>query len=100
MMGVCMEEESTVTMVSQEIKRPNGAYAALNFLCRGVPAVLSANKLMGDSVSDGWDGGDIREVVLGGADAANEGDKIGDVADNGIGDTGDDDAGSDLAAGG
>ena len=64
---------------------------------------MSANKLMGDSVSDGWDGGDIREVVLGGADAANGGGKIGDVADNGTGgtgDTGDDDAGSGLAAGG
>ena len=90
-------------MVSQEIKRPNGAYAALNFLCRGVPAVLSANKLMGDSVSGGWDGGDIREDVLEGTDAANGGGKIGDVADNGTGgtgDTGDDDAGSGLAAGG
>ena len=32
MIGVWMEDESTVTTVSQGISRPNGANTALNFL--------------------------------------------------------------------
>ena len=49
-MGVWMEDESTVMTVSQGISRPNGANTALNFLAGGMPAELSANKLMGASV--------------------------------------------------
>ena len=49
-MGVWMEAESTVITVSQEINRPNGANTALNFLTGAIPAELSANKLMGESV--------------------------------------------------
>ena len=49
-MGVWMEAESTVMTVSQGISRPNGAKTALNFLAGGIPAELSANKLMGESV--------------------------------------------------
>jgi hypothetical protein len=49
-----MEAESTVMTVSQGISRPNGAYTAPNFLAGGVPAVLSANKLIGDSVGGGF----------------------------------------------
>jgi hypothetical protein len=49
-MGVWMEAESTVMTVSQGISRPNGANTALNFLAGGIPAELSANKLMGESV--------------------------------------------------
>ena len=45
-----MEDESTVTTVSQGISRPNGANTALNFLAGGMPTELSANKLMGESV--------------------------------------------------
>ena len=44
-----MEAESTVMTVSQGISRPNGANTALNFLTGGIPAELSANKLMGES---------------------------------------------------
>ena len=51
MMGVSREDESTVTTVSHGIRRPNGAYSALNFLGRTTPAVLSGNKLMGASAS-------------------------------------------------
>src|SRR5271168_1489144 len=50
MMGVWMEDESTVTTVSQGISRPNGANTALNFFGWAIPAELSANKLMGESV--------------------------------------------------
>ena len=42
MMGVWMEDESTVTTVSQGISRPNGANTALNFLVGRFPAELSA----------------------------------------------------------
>ena len=52
-MGVWMEAESTVMTVSQGISRPNGANTALNFLAGGIPAELSPNKLMGESVG-GW----------------------------------------------
>src|SRR5208282_5719883 len=55
-MGVWMEAESTVMTVSQGIKRPKGANAALNFLGAGTPAVLSENRLMGVSNSV-WHGG-------------------------------------------
>src|SRR5277367_1420765 len=50
MIGVWMEDESTVTTVSQGISRPNGANTALNFFGWVIPAELSANKLMGESV--------------------------------------------------
>ena len=50
MMGVWMEDESTVMTVSQGINRPNGANTALNFLAGATPAELSANKLMGERV--------------------------------------------------
>src|SRR5258707_11766247 len=56
MMGVWMEDESTVTMVSHGINRPNGAKTAPNFLGLGMPAVLSANRLMGVNNS-AWRGG-------------------------------------------
>ena len=49
-MGVWMEAESTVMTVSHGISRPNGANTALNFFGWLTPAVLSANKLMGESV--------------------------------------------------
>src|SRR5450755_4303221 len=49
-MGVWMEAESTMMTVSQGISRPNGANTALNFLAGAIPAELSANKLMGESV--------------------------------------------------
>ncbi len=49
-MGVWMEAESTVMTVSHGISRPNGANTALNFLAGAIPAELSANKLMGESV--------------------------------------------------
>ena len=55
-MGVSIEDESTVMTVSQGINRPKGAYSALNFRGRRVPAVLSANKLIGESDSI-WRGG-------------------------------------------
>ena len=45
-----MEDESTVTTVSQGMRRPNGANTALNFLAGRIPAELSANKLIGASV--------------------------------------------------
>jgi hypothetical protein len=45
-----MEDESTVTTVSQGISRPNGANTALNFFGWAIPAELSANKLMGENV--------------------------------------------------
>ncbi len=57
MMGVWMEEESTVTTVSQGISRPNGANTALNFFGWAIPAELSANKLMGESAGV-WFAGD------------------------------------------
>jgi hypothetical protein len=44
-----MEEESTVTTVSQGISRPNGANTALNFFGWAIPAELSANKLIGEN---------------------------------------------------
>ena len=50
MMGVWMEDESTVMTVSQGISRPNGANTALNFFAGGIPAELSAKKLMGARV--------------------------------------------------
>src|SRR5580658_1692802 len=49
MIGVWMEDESTVTTVSQGINRPNGANTALNFFGGAMPAELSANKLMGQN---------------------------------------------------
>ena len=73
MIGVWMEDESTVITVSHGIRRPNGANTALNFLTGGSPAELSGKRLMG--VSDGtWFAGttgkgvgkvedDDREVV-------------------------------------
>ena len=51
-MGVCMEDESTVTTVSQGINLPNGANTALNFLTGRFPAELSANRLMVGSAGD------------------------------------------------
>src|SRR5271170_7572736 len=51
-----MEDESIVTTVSQEISRPNGANTALNFLVGEIPAELSANRLMGESVGDWFAG--------------------------------------------
>ena len=51
-MGVWIEDESTVMIVSHEINRPNGAKAALNFLGLATPAELSANKLIGVSVGN------------------------------------------------
>src|ERR1035441_4790987 len=56
MMGVCMEDESTVMTVSQEINRPNGAYAALNFFWAATPAALSENKLIGERVGNWFAG--------------------------------------------
>ena len=56
MIGVWMEDESTVMMVSQGINRPNGAYTALNFLGATTPAELSANKLMGVSMGNWFAG--------------------------------------------
>jgi hypothetical protein len=53
MMGVWMEDESTVTTVSQGISRPNGANTALSLFGWAIPAELSANKLIGESV-DVW----------------------------------------------
>ena len=57
-MGVWMEAESTVMTVSQVISRPNGANTALNFLAGGIPAELSANKLMGESTG-AWFAGTV-----------------------------------------
>ena len=57
-MGVWMDDESTVMMVSHAMSRPNGANAALNFFGWATPAVLSANRLMGVSKSD-WRGGTL-----------------------------------------
>src|SRR6266852_2334060 len=53
MMGVWMDEESTVIMVSQGINRPKGANTGLDLLGTGTPAVLSANRLMGVNNSVG-----------------------------------------------
>src|SRR5580658_7113140 len=50
MIGVWMEDESTVTTVSQGISRPNGANTALNLFGWAMPAELSANKLIGENV--------------------------------------------------
>ena len=94
-MGVWMEDESTVTTVSQAISRPNGANTALNFFGWAIPAELSANKLMGESAG----------VWFAGTTGSGDGFvKAGDD-DDGLDDDGfeDDDGkftGSDLSAGG
>ena len=51
MIGVWIEDESTVTTVSQGISRPNGANTGLNFFTGVRPAEFSAKRLMG--VSEG-----------------------------------------------
>src|SRR5690242_6535317 len=47
MMGVCIEDESTVTISSHGINRPKGAKFLLNGFCSLVG--VSANKLMGNA---------------------------------------------------
>ena len=90
-MGVWMEAESTVMTVSQGISRPNGANTALIFLAGGMPAELSANKLMGESVG-AWFAG-----------TTGSGDGLGKPGDDDDGTGGDDDGkfvGSGLGGGG
>ena len=80
-MGVWMEAESTVMTVSQGISRPNGADTALNFLTGAIPAELSPNKLMGESVG-AWFAG-----TTGSGDGFGKADGDGDdnVAGSGLG---------------
>jgi len=85
-----MEDESTVMTVSQEINRPNGAYAALNFFWAATPAVLSENKLIGERVGN-WFAGTTGN---GCGDALGKPDE---VADDAVDEA---EAGSGLAAGG
>jgi hypothetical protein len=75
-MGVWMEAESTVTTVSQGISRPNGAKTALNFLAGGIPAELSPNKLMGESVGDWFAGTTGNGVGFGKADCDDDDDVV------------------------
>src|ERR1700749_2177837 len=56
MMGVWMEDESTVTTVSHGMSRPNGANTGPIFFAGTMPAELSANRLMGASIGDGFVG--------------------------------------------
>jgi hypothetical protein len=76
-MGVWMEAESTVMTVSQGISRPNGANTALNFLAGGIPAELSANKLMGESVGTWFAGTTGNGEGFGKADCDDDGDGVG-----------------------
>src|SRR5580658_11067026 len=91
MMGVWMEDESTVTTVSQGISRPNGANTALNFFGWAIPAELSANTLIGASVGVWF------------AETTGSGDGFATAGDDDDGDGGNDDGksvGSDLGDGG
>jgi hypothetical protein len=72
-----MEAESTVMTVSQGISRPNGANTALNFLVGGIPAELSANKLMGESVGAWFTGTTGNGDGFGKADCDDDGDGVG-----------------------
>ena len=76
-MGVWMEAESTVMTVSQGISRPNGANTALNFLAGGIPAELSANKLMGESVGAWFAGTTGNGEGFGKADCDDDGKFVG-----------------------
>jgi nitrous oxidase accessory protein NosD len=89
-MGVWMEAESTVMTVSQGISRPNGANTALNFLTGATPAVLSANRLMGESVGT-W---------LAGTNGSGDGFIEAGDEDDGFEDDDGKFAGPDLSAGG
>ena len=76
-MGVWMEAESTVMTVSQGISRPNGANTALNFLTGGIPAELSPNKLMGESVGAWFAGTPGNGESFGKADGDDDGNVVG-----------------------
>ena len=75
-MGVWMEAESTVMTVSQGISRPHGANTELNFLAGGIPAELSPNKLMGESVGDWFAGTTGNGVGFGKADCDDDGNVV------------------------
>ena len=76
-MGVWMEDESTVMTVSQAISRPNGANTALNFFAGGIPAELSANKPMGESVGTWFAGTTGNAEGFGKADGDDDGNVVG-----------------------
>src|ERR1039458_9748644 len=82
-MGVWMEAESTVMTVSHGISRPNGANTALNFLAGGIPAELSANKLMGESVGTWFAGTTGNGEGFGNADFDDDGNLVGCDLDGG-----------------
>ena len=84
-MGVWMEDESTVMTVSHGINRPNGAYTALNVLGLATPAVLSATKLIGESIGNwfaGTTGNGCGDALVKADGTA--GDGAGDVAASGL----------------
>ena len=72
-----MEAESTVMTVSQGISRPNGANTALNFLAGDIPAELSPNKLIGESVGAGFAGTTGNGVGFGKADGDDDSSVVG-----------------------
>ena len=84
-MGVWMEAESTVMTVSQGISRPNGANTALNFLAGGIPAELSANRLMGESVGTWFAGTTGNGDGFGKADCDDDGNVVGSALGGGGG---------------